>query len=247
MNDAQLLRYSRHLLLPEIGIDGQQKLLDSRVLIVGLGGLGSPVSMYLAASGVGTLALADPDKVDLTNLQRQVVHNTNSVGLSKVASAAKHLKALNPDVAIHGVERKLEGAELEEQVRLADVVVDCCDNFPTRFAINAACLRAKKPLVSAAVTRFEGQIAVFRADLADGPCYRCLYDEPGDAEETCVQFGVLAPFAGVMGGLQATETLKLLVGIGEPLAGKLLIIDALSMLWRLSALPKDPACPACTG
>jgi molybdopterin-synthase adenylyltransferase len=245
MNDAQLLRYSRHILLPEIGIAGQEKLLASRVLIVGLGGLGSPVSMYLAASGVGTLILADPDHVDLTNLQRQIVHSTDTVGLSKVASATQQLKALNPDVVIHGIERKLEGAELDEQIALADVVVDGSDNFPTRFAVNAACVRAKKPLISAAVTRFEGQIAVFRPDRPDGPCYRCLYDEPGDAGEACVQFGVLAPLAGVMGGLQATEALKVLTGVGEPIQGRLVTIDALTMEWRSLALRRDPRCPVC--
>jgi molybdopterin-synthase adenylyltransferase len=245
MNDAQLLRYSRHILLPEIGIDGQEKLLRARVLVIGLGGLGSPVAMYLAASGVGTLVLADPDNVDLTNLQRQIAHSTDTIGQSKVTSAITRLRAINPGTKIIGIERKLEGSELDEQVHLADAVVDGSDNFPTRFAVNAACVRAKKPLISAAVTRFEGQITVFRSDLSDGPCYRCLYDEPGETGEACVQFGVLAPFAGVMGALQATETVKVLAGVGTPLQGRVVTVDALSMQWRELKLPKDPACPVC--
>jgi molybdopterin-synthase adenylyltransferase len=245
MNDAQLLRYSRHILLPQIGIDGQQKLLDARALIIGLGGLGSPVTMYLAASGVGHLTLADPDKVDLTNLQRQIVHTTQTVGSAKIDSAAQQLKALNPDIELTIIPRRLEGAELLEHVRAADVVVDGSDNFPTRFAVNAACVQAKKPLVSAAVTRFEGQVAVFRPDLPDSPCYRCLYQESDEPGEPCVQFGVLAPVAGIIGSMQATETLKVLMGIGEPLVGKLLVLDAMTMESRIVKLHKDPRCPVC--
>lgn len=247
MNDAQLLRYSRHILLPQIGIDGQQRLLDAHVLVIGVGGLGSPVSMYLAASGVGRLTLADPDTVDLTNLQRQIVHTTDAIGASKIDSAIRRLKALNPDVQLTGIARKLEGDELLEHVRRVDVVVDGSDNFPTRFAVNAACVRARKPLVSAAVTRFEGQVSVFRNDVPDSPCYRCLYQESGEPGEACVQFGVLAPFAGVIGTIQATETVKLLMGIGETLAGRLLLLDALRMEWRTVRLRKDPRCPVCSG
>lgn len=246
MNDAQLLRYSRHILLPQIGIDGQQKLLDAHVLIIGVGGLGSPVAMYLAASGVGRLTLTDPDTVDLTNLQRQIVHTTETVGRAKIDSAMQQLRALNPDIELTGIARKLEGDELLEHVRQADVVLDGSDNFPTRFAVNAACVRARKPLVSAAVTRFEGQVSVFRNDLPDSPCYRCLYQESGEPGEACVQFGVLAPFAGVIGTIQATETVKLLMGIGEPLAGRLLLLDALTMEWRTVRLRKDPRCPVCS-
>jgi molybdopterin-synthase adenylyltransferase len=245
MNDAQLLRYSRHILLPQIGIDGQQKLLDARVLVVGLGGLGSPVAMYLAASGVGHLVLADGDTVDLTNLQRQIVHTTNSIGQTKVASATQQLRALNPTVQVTGIARRLEGDELEQQVRLADAVVDGSDNFPTRFAVNAACVRTKTPLIAAAVTRFEGQVSVFRADQIDAPCYRCLYDDTDEVGEACAQFGVLAPVAGLVGCLQATETVKLLAGIGAPLAGRMLLLDALSMEWRTLTLRKDPGCPVC--
>lgn len=245
MDDAQLLRYSRHILLPQIGIDGQQKLLDAHALIIGVGGLGSPVAMYLAASGVGHLTLVDPDNVDLTNLQRQIVHTTATVGRPKIDSAAQQLKALNPDVELTGINGKLEGEELLAQVRLADVVIDGSDNFPTRFAVNAACVQAHKPLVSAAVTRFEGQVAVFRADLPDSPCYRCLYEETGDVGEACVQFGVLAPVAGIIGSMQATETLKVLMNVGEALVGRLLVLDALTMESRVLRLRKDPRCPVC--
>lgn len=245
MNDAQLLRYSRHILLPQIGIDGQQRLLAARVLVIGVGGLGSPVAMYLAASGVGHLTLVDPDNVDLTNLQRQIAHTTARVGRAKVESAAEQLRALNPDVTLTTIARRLEGDALIEQVRQADVVVDGSDNFPTRFAVNAACVRARKPLVSAAVTRFEGQVAVFRADRTDSPCYRCLYQETGEVGEACAQFGVLAPVAGIIGAIQATETLKVIMDVGEPLAGRLLVLDALSMETRVLRLHKDPRCPVC--
>ncbi len=245
MDDAQLLRYSRHILLPQIGIDGQEKLLRARVLVIGLGGLGSPAAMYLAASGVGHLTLVDDDDVDLTNLQRQIVHDTGSVGMSKVASAERRLKALNPDVRITAFNRRLNEAELTDAVHGADLVVDTCDNFPTRFAVNRACVRAKRPLVSGAVTRFEGQVAVFRADRPDSPCYRCLYHETDEPGEACVQFGVLAPAAGLIGSLQATEALKVLMGIGATLTGRMLLIDALAMEWRELRLRKDPRCPVC--
>ena len=247
MNDAQLLRYSRHILLPQIGIDGQQKLLDAHVLVIGVGGLGSPVAMYLASSGVGHITLVDPDTVDLTNLQRQIVHTTETVGRAKIDSAIQQLKALNPDIDITGIAHKLEGEALLDQVRRADAVIDGSDNFPTRFAVNAACVIAKKPLISAAVTRFEGQVSVFRADQPSSPCYRCLYQETDDPGEPCVQFGVLAPVAGVVGAIQATETVKVLMGIGEPLAGRLLLVDALTMDWRVVRLKKDPKCPVCGG
>lgn len=245
MDDAELLRYSRHILLPQIGIDGQQKLIDARVLVVGMGGLGSPVAMYLAASGVGHLTLVDHDRVDLTNLQRQIVHDTESVGMEKVESAARRLSALNPRVRVTAFNRQLADNELEEQARAVDVVVDTTDNFPARFAINRACVRTRRPLVSGAVTRFEGQVAVFRPDLPDGPCYRCLYHESEEPGEPCAQFGVLAPAPGVIGSLQAVETLKLLMGIGETLSGRMLLIDVLRMEWRAVRLRKDPACPVC--
>lgn len=245
MDDSQLLRYSRQILLRQIDIAGQRKLLDSRVLIIGLGGLGSPVAMYLAASGVGHLTIVDGDKVELTNLQRQIVHTTASIGEDKAASAQRQLTALNPDIKITAVNRKLDEAELEKQVRAADVVVDASDNFVTRFAINTACVKTKRPLVSGAVVRFEGQVAVFRADLPDHPCYRCLYPDTNAPEEICAEFGVLAPAAGVIGSLQATETIKVLLGIGQTLAGRLLVLDLLDMEWRTLRLRKDPACPVC--
>jgi len=242
MDDKQLLRYSRHILLPQIDVRGQEKLLAARVLIIGLGGLGSPVAMYLVASGVGHLVLVDHDKVDLTNLQRQIVHTTERVGQDKVSSAATGLKALNAGIRITTINQKLEGAALEGQIQQVDAVVDTTDNFATRFAINAACVRAGKPLISGAVVRFEGQVAVF---LPGGPCYRCLYAEGGGPDEACATLGVLAPAAGVIGSIQAVETIKVLLGIGQTLAGRLLLFDALNMEWREMKLRKDPACPVC--
>jgi len=242
MDDKQLLRYSRHILLPQIDVRGQEKLLASRVLIVGLGGLGSPVAMYLAASGVGNLVLVDHDRVDLTNLQRQIIHATERVGQDKTTSAAHGLAALNPGVRVTTINQKLEGAALEEQVQQVDAVVDTTDNFASRFAINAVCMRAGKPLVSGAVVRFEGQVAVFPPG---GPCYRCLYAEGGGPDEACATLGVLAPAAGIIGSIQAVETLKLLLGIGQTLAGRLLLFDALNMEWREIRLRKDPQCPVC--
>jgi adenylyltransferase/sulfurtransferase len=246
MDDPALLRYSRQILLPQIGIEGQQKLLHSRVLVIGLGGLGSPVAMYLAAGGVGRLTLVDHDRVELTNLQRQIVHTTESLGVPKVESARKMLAALNPEVRVDIIDHKPDDTELLQAVRNADVVVDGSDNFPTRFAVNRACIAAKKPLVSGAVVRFEGQVGVFRPELADSPCYACLYRDTGATDgDLCSQFGVLAPVAGIVGTVQATETLKLLLGIGETLTGRLLLVDALTMEWRTIKLRKDPACPVC--
>lgn len=247
MDDRQLLRYSRHILLQQVDIAGQEKLLRARVLLIGLGGLGSPVAMYLAASGVGHLVIVDHDKVELTNLQRQIVHTTASIGEYKTASAATQLKALNPDITITAINRKLDEAGLLEQARAADVVVDASDNFDTRFAVNRACVKAKKPLVSGAVVRFEGQVGVFRPALPDSPCYRCLYAESNEPGEVCAEFGVLAPVAGMIGSIQATETLKLLLGTGETLTGRVLLLDALTMEWRELKLRKDPACPVCRG
>ncbi|BAV33030.1 molybdopterin biosynthesis protein MoeB [Sulfuricaulis limicola] len=242
MDDKQLLRYSRHILLPQVDVRGQEKLLASRVLIIGLGGLGSPAAMYLAASGVGHLVIVDHDKVDLTNLQRQIVHATERVGQAKTVSAAHALAALNPGVRVTTINQKLEGAALEEQIRQVDAVLDTTDNFASRFAINEACVRAGKPLISGAVVRFEGQVAVF---VPGGPCYRCLYAEGGGPDEACATLGVLAPAAGVIGSVQAVETLKVLLGIGQTLAGRLLLFDALNMEWREMKLRKDPACPVC--
>jgi len=247
MDDRQLLRYSRHILLPQIGIEGQERLRRARVLVIGLGGLGSPVAMYLAASGVGTLALSDADQVDLTNLQRQIVHTSEAVGSPKTESAARTLRALNPDVELVLLERRLDDHGLSEQVRLADVVVDGSDNYETRFAVNRACVAARTPLVSGAVVRFEGQVTVFEPARAESPCYRCLYHESDEPPEPCAQFGVLAPATGIIGSIQAAEALKLLMGVGTPLTGRLLLLDVLTMEWREMRLRRDPACPVCGG
>ena len=246
LSDEQLLRYSRHILLPEIGIDGQQKLLASHALVVGAGGLGSPISLYLAASGVGRITLCDHDTVDLTNLQRQIVHNTDSIGQPKVASAREALARINPEVAVDVVQERVEGARLEALVSDADIVIDATDNFATRHAINRACVKFHKPLVSGAGVRFDGQVAVFDLRDAASPCYNCLFPEEGDLEEMrCAVMGVFAPLVGIIGSVQAAEALKLLMGVGQPLAGRLLLLDALSMQWRPVKLSKDVACKVC--
>jgi adenylyltransferase/sulfurtransferase len=245
MEDEQLLRYSRQIMLPQIGIEGQQKLLDSHALIIGLGGLGSPLAMYLAAAGVGELTLADDDAVDLTNLQRQIVHSTQNLGQAKVESARESLVALNPEVKVNCIPHRLENDALAKAVQDADVVLDATDNFATRFAINRACVENHTPLVSGAAIRLDGQVSVFRADLADGPCYHCLYREEGETEETCSENGVLAPMVGIIGSIQALEAIKVLTGFGEDLNGRLLILDGNSMEWRSMKLKKDPECPVC--
>jgi adenylyltransferase/sulfurtransferase len=247
MDDKQLLRYSRHILLPQVGIEGQQRLLEARVFLIGLGGLGSPVAMYLAASGVGHLVLVDHDRVELSNLQRQIAHTTNAIGIDKVASAKQTLQALNPGVRITTFNKVLNADELTEQVRLADVVVDASDNFATRFALNRICVEQKKPLVSGAAIRMEGQVTTFRADQPDSPCYRCLYKDMDELAETCSETGVLAPVVGIIGSIQAAEALKVLTGAGQTLAGRLLILDAQTMEWRELRLRKDPDCPVCSG
>ena len=244
MDDEQLLRYSRQILLPEFGIEGQERLRAGRVLVVGAGGLGSPVALYLAAAGVGRIVIADDDRVDLSNLQRQILHATARIGQPKVESARIALAALNPHVDVLPLPRRLEGDLLVEQVAAADVVVDGSDSFATRFAVNAACVATGRPLVSGAVIRWEGQVSVFAARPGD-PCYRCLYGAGGDIEDTCSHNGILAPVAGIVGSIQATETLKLLAGVGTLLAGRLLLLDALEMRFRSLALTRDPACPVC--
>jgi len=248
LDDAQLLRYSRHILLPEIGIEGQQKLLAGRALVVGAGGLGSPIALYLAASGVGRLTLCDDDKVDLTNLQRQIVHDTTTIGMAKVESAQRRLHAINPQVQVELVQARIGESELDTLVAQADVVLDATDNFATRHAINRACVRHRRALVSGAGVRFDGQVSVFDLRRADSPCYHCLFPEEGDVEEMrCAVMGVFAPLVGIVGSVQAAEALKLLMGVGEPLVGRLLLLDALSMQWRSVRLQKDPACRACSG
>ena len=245
MNDDQLLRYSRQILLPQFGVEGQQALLDAHVLIIGLGGLGSPVSMYLAAAGVGELTLVDHDSVDLSNLQRQIVHRGDNIGQDKVASAKQTLSELNSDVRINTLNKKLDDHELDRQVQQVDVVVDATDNFAVRFAINRACVRHKKPLVSGAAIRLEGQVSIFDMRREDSPCYRCLYAENGDEAETCSENGIIAPMVGIIGSIQALETIKLISKLGEPLTGKLLITDGLHQEWRSMKLRKDPDCPVC--
>ena len=254
MNDQQLLRYSRHILLPEIGIEGQQCLLDAKVLIIGLGGLGSPAALYLAASGIGRLTLCDHDTVDFSNLQRQIIHRTASVGQPKVASAQAALREINPEVECVAVPVRVGGAQLRDLVAQADVVLDCSDNFDTRYAVNRACLAQRKPLVSGAAIQFDGQVSVFdfrREDASEqtnAPCYNCLFPEDSQAAELrCATTGVFAPLVGIIGALQAAEALKLLIGVERGLSGKLLTINALDMHIMRSTLSKDPACRACGG
>lgn len=245
MNDEQLLRYSRHIMLPEIDYAGQQKLSESRVLIVGLGGLGSPVALYLAAAGVGELVLADFDQVDLSNLQRQIVHDTTSIGRDKVASAAERIHAINPDTRIRQITEKLTVENLPAELDRVDLVCDCSDNFDLRFAVNAACMRARKPLVSGAAIRMEGQVTVFDGRQAESPCYRCLYREEGHEALRCSDTGVLAPLVGVIGSLQASEAIKVLVGFGEPLIGRLALFDLKGTEFRTIRFRRDTECPVC--
>jgi molybdopterin-synthase adenylyltransferase len=248
MNDDQLLRYSRHILLPEIGIRGQEGLLKSHVLVVGAGGLGSPVAIYLAASGVGKLTLCDGDTVDLTNLQRQIAHSTDRIGTPKTSSAKKALAGINPEVNVIALHERMDEVTLRGLVADADVVVDASDNFSTRYAINRVCAISKKPLVSGAAIRFEGQVAVFDLRHIHSPCYHCLFPAYGDDQDMrCAVMGVFAPLAGVIGSVQAVETLKILLDIGQTLNGRLLLLDGLSMEWRSVKLNKDPFCRVCGG
>ncbi len=245
MNDEQLLRYSRQMMLPEIDAEGQQRLTDARVLIIGLGGLGSPSSMYLASAGVGHLVLVDFDKVDLSNLQRQIIHSTPDIGRPKTESARETLKTLNPEIKITTIDHALDEKELLEQARLADVIIDASDNFRTRFAINKASVESKTPLVSGAAIRFEGQISVFDPRNDESPCYRCLYNDDVATQETCTANGVIAPLLGIIGSIQANEAMKLIMNIGETLNGKLMLLDVMHMEWNQARLGKDPKCPVC--
>jgi adenylyltransferase/sulfurtransferase len=246
VNDEQLLRYSRHILLPEIGVEGQAKLLAAHALVIGAGGLGSPAALYLASAGVGTITLADGDTVDLTNLQRQILHTTAAVGRPKAASGRDTLAKLNPEVRVVALEERLDAVRLGELVARADVVLDCSDNFATRHAANRACVKHRRALVSGAGVRFDGQISVFDLRRDDSPCYGCLFPEDATIEEErCAVMGVFAPLTGIIGATQAAEALKLLAGAGEPLCGRLLLLDALRMEWRSIRLKKDPACKVC--
>jgi adenylyltransferase/sulfurtransferase len=244
MNDEQLLRYSRQIMLPQVDIAGQEKLQASTVLIIGMGGLGSPVAMYLAAAGVGHLILVDHDKVDLSNLQRQIVHGQDDIGRLKITSAANTLMQLNPELRITSLDHKLSDDELRETTRNVDLVVDATDNFETRFAINRVCVETETPLISGAAIRMEGQVSVF-LNRPGSPCYRCLYREDGELDTSCSENGVLAPVVGIIGSIQATEAIKVLLNIGSTLDGKLLLLDALHMEWRTMTLKQDSECPVC--
>jgi len=246
VNDDQLLRYSRHLLLDEIGVDGQQRLLDAHALVIGAGGLGSPVALYLGSAGVGRITLVDHDAVDATNLQRQIAHNLERVGQPKAHSAAQAIAALNPDVLVRPLVLRADAQLLDELVPTADVVLDCCDNFSTRHAINRACVQHRRPLVSGAAIRFDGQVSVFDPRQDRSPCYACVFPPTQAFEETrCATMGVFAPLVGIIGSLQAAEALKLLARAGTSLAGRLQMLDARSMEWNEIRLPRNPHCPVC--
>ncbi len=246
MTPEEKSRYSRHMLLAQIGAAGQERLLAARVLVVGMGGLGSPVAMYLAASGVGHLVLSDFDVVELSNLQRQIIHRSDDVDRNKVESARKAILALNPGVQVTALPYALQDDDLDDEVAAADVVVDACDNFQSRFEMNAACWRQRTPLVSAAAMRMEGQVSVFDPRQPESPCYRCLYSDESTEGEACSQVGVLAPLLGIIGSIQATEAMKLIVGMGTTLVGRVLVLDALDMELRTLKLRKDPQCPVCS-
>ena len=246
MNDTQLLRYSRHILLDELGVEGQNTLLSSRALIVGAGGLGSPVALYLGSAGVGRITVVDDDRVDATNLQRQIAHTLARVGQYKAHSVQQAVAAINPDVEVIAVTTRADAAVLDEHVRQADVVLDCTDNFATRQEINRACVKHRKPLVSGAAIRFDGQVTVYDPRQSTSPCYACVFPPTETVQEAqCATMGVFAPLVGIVGTVQAAEALKLVIGCGESLAGKLLLLDGLAMEWRSIAVPRDPACPVC--
>ena len=246
MDDQQLLRYSRHILLDELGVDAQARFAAAHALVVGTGGLGNPAAQFLASAGIGTVTLADADVVDFTNLQRQILFAMDDVGTPKVEAAARRVAAINPEVRVAQVATRVGDAELATLVAGADVVLDCTDNFATRHAINRACVAARKPLVSGAAIRFDGQLAVYDARDPASPCYHCLFGEGDDLEETrCATMGVFAPLVGIVGATQAAEALKLVAGVGRSLAGRLLLVDALHMEWREVRVPRDPACPVC--
>jgi len=246
LDDHQLLRYSRHILLNEVGIEGQQKLRAARMLVIGAGGLGSPAAYYLASAGVAAIVLADGDVVDLTNLQRQILHTTERVGTPKAESGKIALQAINPEVDIIPLTRRLDAAAIDRLVREATVVLDCTDNFVTRHAINRACSAARKPLVSGAAIRFDGQVAVFDFREGDSPCYACLFPPSDDEDELCSTMGVFAPLTGIIGTLQGAEALKLAAGIGQTLHGQLVMLDALTMRWHSVRVTRDPSCPVCS-
>lgn len=246
LNDDQLLRYSRHILLDEIGVEGQARLLAAHALVIGAGGLGSPVALYLGTAGVGRITIADHDTVDVTNLQRQIAHNLARVGSPKAESARTAIAAINPDVHVLPATRRADAAWLDEAVAGADVVLDCSDNFATRQTVNAACVRHARPLVAGAAIGFDGQISVYDTRRADAPCYACLFPPDATFEEArCATMGVFAPLVGIIGTMQAAEALKLLAGVGRSLAGRLQMLDARTMEWTEVRLPRQPQCPVC--
>ncbi|MGN6666195.1 MAG: HesA/MoeB/ThiF family protein [Trinickia sp.] len=248
MNDDQLLRYSRHILVDEIGIEAQQRFLDAHAIVIGAGGLGSPAAMYLAAAGVGTITLVDADSVDLTNLQRQILHATASIGQKKVDSGRETIARLNPEVRVQAVDRRVDDAWLDEHVPLATVVLDCTDNFATRHAINRACVKHRIPLVSGAALRFDGQISTFDPRDEASPCYACIFPEDQAFEEVaCSQMGVFAPTVGIIGTMQAAEALRLIGGIGQTLMGRLMMLDSLRMAWTTMNIARQRECPVCGG
>ncbi len=248
MHDDQLLRYSRHILLNEIGLAGQEKLLAAQVLLIGAGGLGSPIALYLAAAGVGQLTICDNDIVDLTNLQRQIAHQSNAIGQNKAESAAHSSRAINPTVRITALPQRANAEFLAHQVAQSDLIIDASDNFATRHAINRSCVAQRKPLVSGAAVRFDGQVSVFDLRLDSSPCYHCLFPEAGEVDEMrCAENGVFAPLVGIIGCTQAAEAIKLIVGCGTSLNGKLLLLNSLDMTWRSVRLKRDPSCPVCAG
>jgi adenylyltransferase/sulfurtransferase len=246
LSDDQLLRYSRQIMLADIDIQGQEQLLKAKVLIVGLGGLGSPVAMYLASAGIGGLVLVDDDKVELSNLQRQIIHDNNSLGDYKVISAKNRIHQLNDGVSVQAIAKRLDEVELDALVNDVDVVVDCSDNFTTRFMINKSCVNHGKVLVSGAAIRMEGQLMTIDPRVEDAPCYQCLYPDVGNEELTCSESGVLAPLVGVVGSMQALEVLKVITGVGDTLVGRVLIFDAKTMQWQSLKLKADKQCPVCS-
>ncbi|HEY8707575.1 MAG TPA: HesA/MoeB/ThiF family protein [Burkholderiaceae bacterium] len=246
MNDAQLLRYSRHILLDELGIEGQQRLLAAHALVIGAGGLGSPVVLYLASAGVGTITIVDDDTVELTNLQRQIAHNVSRIGQAKVASAAQTMHAINPDVRVRALQERADAVRLDQLVVEADVVIDCSDNFATRHEVNAACVAHARPLVSGAAIGFDGQVSVYDTRDVAMPCYACLFAPDAVFEEVrCATMGVFAPLVGIIGSMQAAEALKLLAGVGSSLAGRLQMLDARAMEWTEISVKRTPGCPVC--
>jgi molybdopterin/thiamine biosynthesis adenylyltransferase len=247
LTDEQLLRYSRHILLDEIGVEGQQRLADAHVLVIGAGGLGSPVALYLGTAGVGTITIVDHDRVDLTNLQRQIAHDLAAVGAPKAESAARRIGTINPDVTVHALVRRADAESLDAMVAAADVVLDCSDNFTTRHAVNAACVKHRKPLVSGAAIGFDGQVSVYDTRSPEAPCYACIFPPDVAFEEArCATMGVFAPLVGIIGTVQAAEALKLIVGIGSSLAGRLQMLDARTMEWTEIRMARQPHCSVCS-